>query len=116
MKAFVKDAIDKDLDGVVLTSGKNIRNRWGIGDAWNPNLLYDKQLVNDLNEMGAKYGAKVEKKKIDVGDNRQPNWEEHNYFPITPALKEAFKKGKVFLWGLAGAAAIPAVINKKEES
>ena len=112
MKAFVKDAIDKDLDGVVLTSGKNIKNRWGIKDEWNPNLLYDKQLVNDLNEMGTKYGAKVEKKKID-SENK---WKDYNYFPITPALKEAFKKGKIFMWGLAGAAAIPAVTNKKEES
>ena len=48
-------------------------------------------------------------------ERQRPNYEEYDTFHITPTLKEAFDKGKVFMWGLAGATlSVPTLLSPRE--
>lgn len=177
MKIWMKDAIDKGLDGISWGTGKQVNEWRGIGGSWNVSNLYDKKLVDDANRIMKKGKlGKVEKESFitsgrgNTSRQRVANdltWEEvqkvlastdslrhlrstaleyknaginpvhfvydnvtaqgRRWFrgsekqldelhtiTFTPELKEAFKKGKIFLYGLSGAAAISATQQSDE--
>lgn len=92
------------IDLKTYKSRSDPRNNPGIQNAqeFNPTVFMEKHLTDaQVEQLGGKTTVMRHDKRYDS-------------FEITPQLKEAFKKGKIFMWGLTGAAVAPALSKDKE--
>lgn len=84
LKALLRKAAEKDLDGIAWTTSEVQATRWGDKFKSGYENVYDRNFVKFLNKYGKQWGAQVDKKTFDVIENAGPQW----YFPLTEQMKD----------------------------